>query len=223
MEAEIVRAGYERKYLVPELSADTLLGMVSELLPPDPHGATYRVASLYFDSPDWVSYHRVVPGKWRLRRYGTGDTVFAEYKAKPAPGSVHKRSSALTTDESLNLETSGKPGWFVKAIEKNQLKPVLMVSYERHAFVGTLDGEEVRLTLDRHLCADRCTEIAVPSSADNGLQLTDARILEVKFGTSLPIAIAHILESLDLAPESFSKYRCGIDTIYAPEPLGGNA
>lgn len=220
MEAEIVRAGYERKYLVPERAADPLLAMVSELLPPDPHGAVYRVASLYFDSPDWVSYHRTVPGKWRLRRYGAGDTVFAEYKDKPAPGSVHKRRSALTTDECLALGTSGKPGWFVKAIEKNSLNPVLMVSYERHAFVGMLDGEEVRLTLDRQLRANRCREIVVPCSVDGGSSLTDSRVLEVKFENRLPGPIEDALSSLALVPESFSKYRCGIDTLYAPVRQG---
>ncbi len=223
MEAEIVRAGYERKYLVPESSSDRLLGLVSELLPPDPHGAIYRVASLYLDSPDWVSYHRTVPGKWRLRRYGTGDTVFAEYKAKPAPGSVHKRRSALNTNECLALTHARKPGWFVKAMEQNSLHPVLMVSYERHAFVGMLDGEEVRLTLDRQLRADICREFVVPCPVDGGVSLTNHRILEVKFGTSLPAAIATVLDSLDLAPESFSKYRCGIDTLYAPASQGADA
>ena len=222
MDSEIVRSGYERKYRVPESAADPLLGIVSQLLPPDPHGATYRVSSLYLDSPDWISYHRVVPGKWRLRRYGTGDTVFAEFKAKPAPGSVHKRRSALSERECLKLPESKKPGWFVRDLETHHLKPVLLVSYERHAFVGNLDGEAVRLTLDRNLHARECREIVVPGPVDGGACLVADRILEVKFENELPAPIAAVLQSLDLVPESFSKYRCGIETLFPNVLPGGD-
>ena len=44
-------------------------------------------------APDLASYHREVLGKWRIRRYGNSETVFAEFKAKPEPGQVHKRRS----------------------------------------------------------------------------------------------------------------------------------
>ena len=67
---EIVRAGFERKYLVPESAAAALLSAVGALLPPDPYGGRYAVASLYLDTPDLASYRREIQGKWRLRRYG---------------------------------------------------------------------------------------------------------------------------------------------------------
>lgn len=211
MEGEIVRAGFERKYLVPESEADALLSAVSALLPPDPYGATYPVASLYLDTPDLASYRREVLGKWRLRRYGNGDAVFAEFKAKPEPGTVHKRRTPATLEECHALPFGAKPGWFVRAIHKNTLQPTRMVSYERHAFVGVLEGEEVRLTLDQKVRASVCTTYQVPCSVVGGTPLTEGRILEIKYENFLPETLEKAVTALGLLPESFSKYRAAID------------
>ena len=208
---EVVRAGFERKYLVPESEAARLLQAVAPLLPPDPYGACYRVASLYLDTPDLAAYHREVQGKWRLRRYAEGPTVFAEFKAKPEPGQVHKRRSPLTLDECLQLPYSSTLGWFIRAIHKNSLQPTRLVSYERHAFVGVLDGEEVRLTLDRDIRATVGNGFVVPGPAAEGIALTEGRILEIKYDTALPRALETLVASLGLLPESFSKYRTAIE------------
>ena len=133
-DGEVVRAGFERKYLVPERAVNPLLRAVGALLAPDPYGGRYLVASLYLDTPDLASYRREVQGKWRLRRYGAGETIFAEFKAKPEPGKVHKRRTELSLAECLALP-EGKPGWFQKAIHKQSLAPTRLVSYTRDAFV----------------------------------------------------------------------------------------
>jgi VTC domain len=209
-DGEIVRAGFERKYLVPESTAETLLHAVRTLLPPDPYGGRYAVASLYLDTPDLASYWREVQGKWRLRRYSTTETVFAEFKAKPEPGKVHKRRTTLTPDECLALP-AGKPSWFQRAIHKQSLTPIRLVSYTRDAFVGQLDGAEVRLTLDHAIKASACHDFALPSTEHKGVPLTDGRILEIKFEHALPTALAQLTAELGLLPESFSKYRTAIE------------
>jgi VTC domain len=209
-DGEIVRAGFEHKYLVSEGAAETLLSAVRTLLPPDPYGGRYTVASLYLDTPDLASYRREVQGKWRLRRYSTTETVFAEFKAKPEPGKVHKRRTPLTPDACLALP-AGKPSWFQRAIHKQSLAPTRMVSYTRDAFVGQLDGEEVRLTLDHAIQASPCQDFVLPGTVQEGVPLTEERILEIKFEHALPSALAQLTAELGLLPESFSKYRTAIE------------
>ncbi|WP_394796435.1 polyphosphate polymerase domain-containing protein [Armatimonas sp.] len=209
-EGEIVRAGFERKYLVPESAAAALLSAVGALLPPDPYGGRYVVASLYLDTPDLASYRREIQGKWRLRRYSTTETVFAEFKAKPEPGKVHKRRSAL----SLEQLPESLPAWFQKAIHKQSLSPTRLVTYTRDAFVGELGGEEVRLTLDHQVQASTQQSLQFPlfdGSRGVGFPLTEGRILEIKYEHALPEELEKLTRELGLLPESFSKYRTAIE------------
>ncbi|WP_395094427.1 polyphosphate polymerase domain-containing protein [Armatimonas sp.] len=209
-EGEIVRAGFERKYLVPESAAAALLSAVGALLPPDPYGGRYAVASLYLDTPDLASYRREIQGKWRLRRYSTTETIFAEFKVKPEPGKVHKRRSAL----SLGQLPESLPGWFQKAIHKQSLSPTRLVTYTRDAFVGKLGGEEVRLTLDHQIQASPQQSLQFPlfdGSQGVGFPLTEGRILEIKYENALPAELEQLTMELGLLPESFSKYRTAIE------------
>ncbi len=209
-EGEIVRAGFERKYLVPESAAAALLSAVGALLPPDPYGGRYAVASLYLDTPDLASYRREIQGKWRLRRYSTTETVFAEFKAKPEPGKVHKRRSALA----LEQLPESLPAWFKKAIHKQSLSPTRLVTYTRDAFVGELEGMEVRLTLDHDVKATLYQNLIFPPSDGGqgaGTPLTEGRILEIKYEHALPEELEKLTRELGLLPESFSKYRTAIE------------
>jgi VTC domain len=227
-DGEIVRAGFERKYLVPESAAEMLLHAVQSLLAPDPYGGRYTVASLYLDTPDLASYRREVQGKWRLRRYSTTETVFAEFKAKPEPGKVHKRRSALSAEQL----PEALPGWFQKAIHKQSLAPTRLVTYTRDAFVGTLEGAEVRLTLDHAIQASPQQSLHFPpfdAAPEAGIPLTVGRILEIKYEHALPVALAQLTAELGLLPESFSKYRTAMEKIPPsclahppqPPPSGG--
>lgn len=210
-EGEVIRAGFERKYLVHESEATALLRAVARLLAPDPYGASYDVASLYLDTPGLASYRREAPGKWRLRRYGEDDAVFAEFKAKPEPGRVRKRRTRLTLAEAALLPRGDRPRWFVRAIDEHVLRPTRLVSYRRDAFVGDLDGETVRLTLDRDVRAAASDRYGVPSTSVDGVPLTEGRILELKFARRIPDAVEGLVASLGLLPESFSKYRAAVE------------
>jgi VTC domain len=140
-----------------------------------------------------------------LRRYSTTETIFAEFKAKPEPGKVHKRRSVLTAGE--------LPSWFQKAILKESLSPTRLVTYTRDAFVGELEGVEVRLTLDHAVQATAWNTIAFPESEHQhlGVPLTEGRILEIKYEHALPSALGQLTTALGLLPESFSKYRTAME------------
>ena len=223
MDGEVVRAGFERKFLVPESDAERLLSAVGHLLSPDPlagPSGEYTVASLYLDTPDLAAYQRELGGKWRLRRYGDAGEVFAEFKARPAPGKVHKRRTSLSRESCLALPHTAEAGWFTRAICKHSLTPVCLVSYRRHAFVGMVDGEAIRLTLDRNIRAASHRAYVVPISLNgDGTSLTEGRILEIKFARELPASLNAVLETLGLLPASFSKYRTAVEkTTSFPSP-----
>ncbi|MGC4042237.1 MAG: polyphosphate polymerase domain-containing protein [Armatimonas sp.] len=211
MDGEFVRAGMERKFLVPEEDAQALLSAVRAQLAPDPFaGATgeYEVHSLYLDTPDLACWRRELTGKWRLRRYGSGNMVFAEYKARPEPGRVHKRRTALPVADCALLPMS-RAGWFSQAIRKQSLAPVCNISYHRYAFVG----EGIRLTLDNEIRAARCETYIVPGEQPHTTLLTTSRVLEVKFEEELSPALEALLSRFGLLPESFSKYRTAIERL----------
>lgn len=212
-EGEVVRAGFERKYRIPESDAAALLRAVGRLLAPDPHGSSYDVASLYLDTVDLASYRRALPGKWRLRRYGAGESVYAEFKARPDSGDVRKRRTALTLAEGSQLPAGERPRWFLRAIAEHGLRPVRVVSYRRQAYVGELDGDAVRLTLDRDIVAAREARFCIPAPVVGGTPLTDGRILELKFQRAIPPTLEAVVTSLGLLPESFSKYRAAIEEL----------
>ena len=97
------------------------------------------------------------------------------------------------------------------------------MSYRRHAFVGQVGGEAIRLTLDRDVRAAARDSYAVPFFLDNeGASLTEGRVLEIKFERELPAALNDLLENLGLLPASFSKYRTAMGKVYPrPPPDGG--
>jgi hypothetical protein len=213
-EGELVRAGFEQKFLVPEGLAEELLGAVAAQLAPDPNGRCYSVASLYLDTLDLAAFRREVAGKWRIRRYGTGNVLFVEYKARPEPGQVCKRRSQITPEQCPRLAKGDGPGWFIRSILKEDLAPVCQISYTRHAFVG--EGG-IRLTLDSGIRAVSCPHFAVPTPLSAGEALTSDRILEIKFEHELPPALGTLLENLGLLPESFSKYRAAVRRLRLPD------
>jgi hypothetical protein len=215
MAAELVRSGLEIKALVPEDAACPLIDAVQRLLPPDPYAAptgVYPVSSLYLDTPDQASYRHENRGKWRLRRYGLASDVFAEHKAKPEPGMVHKRRTAIPVEQIGCLPDRG-PDWFVAALQQGGFRPRCIIAYERQAFVGTIAGTPVRLTLDRSIRSVACLEFVAPAPLTDGILLTDGRILEIKVAGALPNALDRLLTAFALRPEAFSKYRRAVDRL----------
>src|SRR5947208_6777877 len=74
---------FELKFLLPADRAAAVEEWARRWLTPDPHGqaGTYRVLSLYCDTPGLDVYHRA-PGyrrrKYRLRRYGLAEVIHLE-------------------------------------------------------------------------------------------------------------------------------------------------
>src|ERR1041385_3014027 len=80
----------EVKFLISPTLAEQICAWARDRLPPDPYGVgvcgdSYRVSSLYFDTEDLAVFHRrgsFARSKYRIRRYGAGDSAFLERKLK---------------------------------------------------------------------------------------------------------------------------------------------
>jgi hypothetical protein len=94
----------------------------------------------------------------------------------------------------------------------DRLRPVVLVIYEREAFLGRHD-ETIRVTFDKNL-----RSIAFPSvddlySDDRARRaLKDSFILEVKFNDHYPEWMKKVIGTLGLKRQSASKYVISIDT-----------
>lgn len=210
LNATHVRTGTELKYIVDEATIPGLLEKLTTTLGPDTYGGgdgTYAVASLYLDTPELASFTRELPGKWRLRRYGIEDIIHVEYKAKPAPGQVVKHRSTVKAADIETLATRPKPKWFARDIEANTLRPTQLVSYTRQAYMGIVDGIDLRVTLDRDVRAVPMHDFVLPQRGAEAKPIVDGRVLEVKFEDAPPTGFLAGLAELGLEPMSFSKYR----------------
>lgn len=205
-----VRTGTELKFIVDEATVPGLLEKLATTLGPDTYGGgdgTYSVASLYLDTPELASFTRELPGKWRLRRYGIEDIIHVEYKAKPAPGQVVKHRSTVKAADIDTLAIRPKPKWFARDIEANTLRPTQLVSYTRQAYMGIVDGIDLRVTLDRDVRAVPMQNFVIPQRGAEAKPIVDGRVLEVKFEDAPPTGFLAGLAELGLEPMSFSKYR----------------
>lgn len=205
-----VRSGTELKFIVDEAKVNALLGKLAATLGPDTYGGgdgTYSVASLYLDTPELASFTRELPGKWRLRRYGSDDVIHVEYKAKPSSGQVVKHRSMVPAADIHMLGSKPKPKWFARDLIANALMPTQLVSYTRQAYMGIVDGIDLRVTLDHDVRAVPMHDFILPQRGAEAKPIVAGRVLEVKFVDAPPTVFLAELAELGFEQMSFSKYR----------------
>ncbi len=209
---------YELKFLLSPAVADQIRDWVRGRLAPDPHAGgcaddEYRITSLYFDTPEFATFHRrgsYGRSKFRIRRYGNGEVVFLERKAR-ARGQLSKRRSLVPLEDLERLGGSaadrGWTGcWFHRRLQLRRLDPVCQISYDRAARVAMTDNGPIRLTLDMNLRALPAAGLWFNERAGDVL-LPDRVVLELKFLRESPVVFKCLVEEFALNPEPFSKYR----------------
>jgi hypothetical protein len=236
---------YEFKYIVPLKQIDQLREAISPYLELDPYAAEmekheYTVRSVYFDTSRFDYYYEKIDGykvrkKIRIRGYNekTGDdTVFMEIKRK-LKEPIEKDREKLTFEVMKRLMAGegskaygdqeddhgvNGAGKFLYHVYRNNLKPVVLVIYEREAFFDRFKPE-VRITIDKNLrsiaypCIDDLysEEKVVPAIKGNF-------ILEVKFKDHFPGWLRRITGQMGLIKRSASKYVLCIDSHHLTEP-----
>ncbi len=215
---------WRHEYKHPISTTDDLLlkHRLSKIFKKDTNGGshgTYRVSSLYFDTPDDKALRQKIDGvncreKFRLRFYQKELSFIRLEKKMKKNGLCGKYSArisleevqALLAGEYAFLEGKAHP-LFVELYSKIQgemLRPKTVVVYDREAFVYAPGN--VRLTIDRNIRTGLRstdfldTERELPRIPDT------TSLLEVKYDRFLPDIVRMAVALPNRQASAFSKY-----------------
>ncbi|MEM6471195.1 MAG: polyphosphate polymerase domain-containing protein [Planctomycetota bacterium] len=212
---------------------------VDENCQPD-SGDSYSINTLYLDTAERDIFHRtgrIGAAKHRIRRYGSEQTVWLETKRKKKMV-VRKNRTAVFESDYLSRST-GKyddawcGNWFLDRVTSRGLQPAIQISYQRFARVATIDGREMRLTIDSEMKAGdvhACNAWNVASQSNSvdpsgvryeSVGFGDCEILELKFHDTMPPLFKKLLQTFTLPSTGFSKYRTAIRAVSPAEPVYG--
>jgi hypothetical protein len=237
---------YEFKYIVPVNLMEQLREAISPYVELDPYAAEredhqYTVRSVYFDTSRFDYYFEKIDGyrirkKIRIRGYnvpnGDEGLVFLEIKRKYKEPVVKNREmlsydvmlKLMAGDANKILNKDGTThdingaGKFLYHVYRQNLKPVILVIYEREAFHDRFKND-VRITMDKNL-----RSVAYPCLSDlydEGKAIPANKgnfILEVKFKDHFPGWLRPITGRFGLIKRSVSKYVFCIDSHHLTEP-----
>lgn len=231
------RNRHECKFVVPEATAQQALRAVRPFVAPDPYAAaspthSYPIVSLYLDDARRSLYGETVEGlaqrfKLRVRAYDDHPDapVFLEVKRRhdkvvqklrcplPRPFLADALAGAPIDVPGASPQKRASLGEFQRLLLLRRAAPAAIVRYERQAYVG-LDDPEVRVTVDRRLCAmptDR-PEVTFDGPGFRGVPLPGV-ILELKFTDRMPPWMHGVVVANDLHRVSCSKYCHSLDAL----------
>lgn len=214
---------HEFKYVCSEAQLACLRGRLFGIMRFDPHAdenGKYRIRSVYFDDYQDTGYYENENGtdpreKFRVRIYNNSSDLIELENKKKICGMTSKDAcevqrdlcEALLLGEFPALDVCDIPVWnkFVLGWNERQLRPKVIVDYERTVFVCPFGN--VRVTFDRN----------ISSSVDYGhffdekikkrpIMPSGMHILEVKYDEFLPDHIYKSIELENLERTTFSKY-----------------
>jgi len=215
---------HELKYPIGFSDYIVLRGRLQAVLRPDSHAGadgTYGIRSIYFDNYrdkalrekiDGVSYRE----KFRIRYYND-DLSFITLEKKVKDGTLCHKYDVPLTERQCRRILAGDITWmrnapepllreFYRRLREEQLRPRVLVSYRREAYVYapgnvrvTFDSD-VRTSLFHQTFLERKT-VDIPA-ADRPWE----RILEVKYDSFFPAIIADLLQCGGIRQEACSKY-----------------
>jgi hypothetical protein len=213
----------EDKYILPEKDFYMLEHRMSSVLKPDANSASgqgYKISSIYFDDVYDTHYRDTVDGvpyrnKYRIRIYDDCmKAIKLEVKTKQY-SRISKRSATITEDELWALvrgeciecsdDLDDPRTAFDIAIKTRMLKPKVIVTYERKAFV--YESGNVRITFDYNIRGSKRIDLFGDENLVYDYPRDTGLVLEVKYDGFLPDFIAQSLEIDTMLQTSNSKYR----------------
>ena len=187
----------------------------------------YKISSLYFDNVYDSSLKDTIAGtplrhKYRIRIYNDSlDVIKLEVKTKYY-NRISKQSVNISYEDMLKLIRSeaieqgddfrDPKTVFNIGIKAEGLRPKIIVTYERKAFV--YDFGNVRITLDENIRGSNQIQQFGISNLSYEYPTDNYPVLEVKYDEFLPDFIAQILEINNLWKISTSKYRLCREIYY---------
>ncbi len=221
---------HEQKYVLNYLQYNEIKNVVSTLMKPDENAGEngeYMIRSLYMDDMYNSAYEQKMDGvykrkKYRIRTYNLKkDTINFECKHK-SDAYIYKEAFPITEEE-FNRIMDNDVTFLLKRKEQlaqeifidmrtKLLKPVVIVDYEREAYV--YDAGTVRVTFDKNVRA------AQPDSDffDWNIPVYDvfmdgSIIMEIKFTGYIPEHIRKIFKVRNFTQTSASKYCMCVDRL----------
>lgn len=231
---------YELKYLLGVEAQETIRERIAPFTERDLHALDrpdfiYTVRSAYFDTDDLQYYYERQDGlkvrkKLRARVYNEANgtsPLFLEIKRKFNRRIFKERIAVprASLDVVLNgvdphperhLLDSSLParhslGRFRYILTAAALHPVVLVAYEREAFVGR-ENHRVRVTFDMNLRSQMHPSLdGLCCEDDLRVFLSDHFVLELKFDVVMPEWMRRMVRQLGLSARPYSKYCFGID------------
>jgi len=198
------------------------------------------VVSQYYDSVDRDCYWEKQDGlkhrrKLRVRVYGQENgkippAVFIEVKAKSFSRGVKRRlNMSMEAAETLAVGDSGlylasldgEPTRYERMVVDEILDLVnrrnfvssVAIRYDRLAFQGTLDADDLRITFDYDLQCRFKKKALKPDCQDfeRSILDDDMCIMELKTTSAVPLWLCQLLAQFKIRPQGFSKYCTSIE------------
>ena len=221
--AETRRYRHELKYLISAAQMRVLQARIQGLIPKDPYvtaNGGYTIRSLYFDDRHNRAYYENENGtdpreKFRIRIYNASAAkIKLECKRKERT-KTYKTSCTLTREQARLLmegkcvpDIASQPPLLRKLtneMQTHQLKPVVIVEYERVPYVYKLGN--VRVTFDTHIASSRAlSDFFEPVIPRRQILPAGMHLMEVKFDEFLPDFIYRALMLDNLQQTAFSKF-----------------
>lgn len=214
---------HEYKYLCDAMQNAVLKTRIRALLKPDEHTlkeASYRIRSLYFDTPQDSCYYDNESGigerdKYRIRIYNE-DTDYIVLEKKSKSRQMTRKQSCrideaicrrLMTGQSIRISNDmpDEEKKLLSELQTKSMRPVVIVEYQRYPFVES--NGNVRITFDENICSSneifRFLEkrISVRPVLEKGMS-----VLEIKWDEFIPDYIKNQMQLNSLQWSSFSKY-----------------
>jgi hypothetical protein len=227
---------FELKYIVDTRLRDAICADLALNMRPDEHGASgsYRVTSLYYDSPDVTCFWSKIDGikyrrKVRVRTYGSHvddvhNDVMVEIKQR-INRTVQKRRLSLPLEQAYVLceghghEEISDPTDRVVASEvaflahRLQLRPACVITYLRQAWVGSVYEPGLRVTFDDELACRGPERGLGPGLPNHFFMPPGLAIMEVKVDETVPLWVVRTLAKHQCSLRRISKYCVGLQKL----------
>lgn len=180
----------------------------------------YRISSLYFDDIRDSCLQDTVDGvnwrnKYRIRIYNDSlDVIKLEVKSKKN-NRIQKRSKTISKAQMESLmrgeciedgaSAKDPATLFNLAIRTQGLRPKVIVTYERKAYV--YETGNVRITFDRNVRASSRVEAFGEKNISYDFLREYDKVLEVKYDELIPGFLLQLLELGNMQQSAYSKYQ----------------
>jgi len=224
---------HELKYYIDYFQYQLLRKKLAAVLTPDPHAGPdgrYHIRSLYFDDFKNTALCEKMCGvsrrkKYRIRIYNYSDECIKFERKTKLDHYIFKESVRLTREEADRiiagdvafLADAGNPllRSFYLESRSNLLRPVVLVDYQREAYIHPVGNVRITFDIDLHTSLGSVAFFD-PNAFTIGASEEQGVILEIKFDDVLPQHIRGLFPNTIRSRSAIGKFAICRTTQNAP-------